>query len=113
MNYYMQHCLPTVEQLVERLRAVRKDNPGLRRVYVLTNAWGWWLNGLKSALQADGWDDLKSSLDIHLDAAQTYVAMAVDMAIAEKAEIFVGNGVSVVIFSLTCSLTSFMSSSRV
>lgn len=97
-DYYMQHCLPTVEQIVERLRAVRKDNPGLRRVYVLTNAWGWWLNGLKAALQADGWDDLKSSLDIHLDTAQTYVAMAVDMAIAEKAEIFVGNGVSNIAF---------------
>ncbi|RDB29870.1 hypothetical protein Hypma_013959 [Hypsizygus marmoreus] len=94
MAYYMEHCLPTVEQIVERLRAVRKENPGLRRVYVLTNAWGWWLNGLKGALQKDGWDDLTSSLDIKLDSAQTYVAMAVDMAIAEKAEVFVGNGFS-------------------
>ncbi|KAF8223037.1 hypothetical protein L208DRAFT_1445776 [Tricholoma matsutake] len=92
--YYMQHCLPTVEQIVEKLRTVRAENPGLRRVYVLTNAWGWWLNGLKSALQKDGWEDLKSSLDIQLDSAQTQVAMAVDMAIAEKAEVFVGNGFS-------------------
>jgi len=92
--YYMEHCLPTVEQIVEKLRSVRAENPGLRRVYVLTNAWGWWLNGLKSALQKDGWEDLKSTLDIQLDAAQVHVAMAVDMAIAEKAEVFVGNGVS-------------------
>ncbi|KAF8068824.1 hypothetical protein FPV67DRAFT_1489847 [Lyophyllum atratum] len=93
-NYYLQHCLPTVEQLVERLRALRKDNPKLRRVYVLTNAWGWWLSGLKAALQKDGWDDLRSSLDLELDSAQKNVAMAVDMAIAEKAEVFVGNGFS-------------------
>jgi len=93
-DYYLKHCLPTVEQLVERLRAVRKDKPGLRRVYVLTNAWGWWLNGLKAALQKDGWDDLSSSLDLELDSKQTYVAMAVDMTIAEKAEVFVGNGFS-------------------
>jgi hypothetical protein len=89
----MQHCLPTVEQIVEKLRTVRAENPGLHRVYVLTNAWGWWLNRLKGALQKDGWEDLKSSLDIQLDAAQVHVAMAVDMAIAEKAEVFVGNGV--------------------
>ena len=108
--YYMRHCLPTVEQIVERLRIVRAENPGLRRVYVLTNAWGWWLNGLKSALQKDGWEDLKSSLDIQLDAAQIHVAMAVDMAIAEKAEIFVGNGVSVhlMVYIFACLMCSFV-----
>jgi hypothetical protein len=57
------------------------------------------LNGLKGALQKDGWDDLKSSLDVRLDGEQGYVAMAVDMAIAEKAEVFVGNGVSLFFFS--------------
>ena len=54
------------------------------------------MNGLKGALQKDGWDDLKSSLDVRLDGEQNYVAMAVDMAIAEKAEVFVRNGVSLV-----------------
>ena len=33
----------------------------------------------------DRWDDMKSSLDVRLDGEQGYVAMAVDMAIAEKA----------------------------
>jgi len=73
-------------------------------VYVLSNGWGWWLNGLKGALQKDGWDDLKSSLDVRLDGEQQYVAMAVDMAIAEKAEVFVGNGVSLVFLLLSFSL---------
>jgi hypothetical protein len=56
------------------------------------------LNGLKGALQKDGWDDLKSSLDVKLDGEQGYVAMAVDMAIVEKVEVFVGNGVSLFFF---------------
>ena len=99
--YYMRHCLPTDDQIVERLRAVREQHPTLRRVYVLTNERSWWLNGLKKALQKDGWDDLKSSLDNRLDSAQTYVAMAIDMAIAEKAEVFVGNGVRFSRHSLT------------
>jgi hypothetical protein len=104
-QYYLQHCLPTVEQIVERLRTVRRVNPnGLKRVYVLTNGWGWWWNGLKGALLKDGWDDVKSSLDLRLDSKQKHVAMAVDMAIAEKSEVFIGNGVSGSCFPL-CIIT--------
>ncbi|KAG6841097.1 hypothetical protein C0991_001904 [Blastosporella zonata] len=88
-DYYMEHCLPTVEQLVARLAAVREETHGLRRVYILTNAWGFWLNGLKAALLKDGWDDMKSTLDLSLDPKQTQVAAAVDMAIAERSQVFV------------------------
>ena len=62
-------------------------------MYLLTNVWGWWLNGLKGVLKVDGWDEMVTSLDIKLDEEQEYVAMAVDMAIAEKAKVFIGNGV--------------------
>lgn len=96
-EFYLEHCMPTHEQIRAKLHAVRKENPGLRRVYLLTNGWGWWLNGLKGVLKKDGWDEMVTSLDIKLDEEQEYVAMAVDMAIAEKAEVFVGNGVSVLI----------------
>ncbi|KAF9457792.1 hypothetical protein BDZ94DRAFT_1202166 [Collybia nuda] len=94
IQYYLQHCLPSVEQIVEKLRIVRRANPHLKEVYVLTNGWRWWLNGLKAALLEDGWDDMKSSLDLTFDPEQKHVAMAVDMAIAEKAEVFIGNGFS-------------------
>ncbi|TFK50708.1 hypothetical protein OE88DRAFT_1808951 [Heliocybe sulcata] len=94
LQYYLEHCLPEIPQIVERLHAVRAERPDLNRVYLLTNGWGWWLNRLKDALRKDGWADATSSLDIQLDAAQSYVGMAVDMAIAEKAEVFVGNGFS-------------------
>ena len=36
---------------------------------------------------------MKSTVELRLDDEQEYVGMAVDMAIAEKAEVFVGNGV--------------------
>ncbi|KZT21880.1 hypothetical protein NEOLEDRAFT_1072823 [Neolentinus lepideus HHB14362 ss-1] len=94
LQYYFEHCLPETEQIVARLHAVRAQHPSLNRVYLLTNGWGWWLNALKDALRKDGWADATSSLDIQLDAEQSYVGMAVDMAIAEKAEVFIGNGFS-------------------
>lgn len=93
-DYYMEHCWPSVEQIVEKLRAVREEHQGLKRVYVLTNGWGWWVSELRDELRRDGWEEVKSSLDVQLDREQKYVSMAIDMAIAERAEVFVGNGVS-------------------
>ena len=105
-SYYLQHCLPTIPQIVSKLHTLRAARPSLRRVYVLSNGWGWWLDSLKRALQQDGWDDLKSSLDVRLDGEQAYVAMAVAMAVAEKAEVFGGNGVSSLISIILSSLSS-------
>ena len=93
MKYYMSHCWPEIDEIVQKLKEVRKDRPDLQRVFVLTNGWGWWVDSLRKALQDDGWSDLTSSLDISVDDEQKYVAMAIDMAIAERAEVFVGNGV--------------------
>ncbi|KAI5117565.1 hypothetical protein M0805_009643 [Coniferiporia weirii] len=93
-DYYMAHCWPDVPAIVAKLAEVRAGNPELRRVYVLTNGWGWWVDELRAALLKDGWDGLRSSLDVVVDAEQKYVAMAIDMAIAERAEVFVGNGFS-------------------
>lgn len=93
-DFYLKHCLPSYDQIRAKLHTVREENPGLRRVYLLTNGWWWWLNGLKGVLKGDGWDEMVTSSDIKLDDEQGHVAVAVDMAIAEKAEVFVGNGVS-------------------
>lgn len=62
-------------------------------MYVLSNEWAWGLSELKEALESDGWLDVVSTVDVQLDAEQYHVSMAVDMAIAERAEVFVGNGV--------------------
>jgi len=92
--YYLTHCLPEIQEIVERLHQVRLESPGLKRVYLLSNGWGWWLNSLAQALKKDGWEDIRHNGELEMDSAQKHVAMAVDMAIAEKAEVFVGNGFS-------------------
>jgi 2-succinyl-5-enolpyruvyl-6-hydroxy-3-cyclohexene-1-carboxylate synthase len=94
-EYYLEHCLPSVAQVAQKLWTVRTAHPGLKRVYVMTNGRGSWLRELRSTLLYDGWEDMKSSVDMQFDMAQKHVHMAVDMAIAEKAEVFIGNGVSV------------------
>jgi hypothetical protein len=79
----------------------------LRRVFVLTNAWPTWQAGLKRKLMDDGWDDVVVSEDLVLDKEQQGVDVAVDMSIAERAEVFVGNGVSLFVRSIvpTCVLS--------
>ncbi|KAJ4467241.1 hypothetical protein J3R30DRAFT_2070848 [Lentinula aciculospora] len=92
--YYLTHCLPEIPEIVARLHQVRLDNLALKRVYLLSNGWGWWLNSLRDSLKKDGWEDVRHGGELEMDQAQKHVAMAVDMAIAEKAEVFVGNGFS-------------------
>lgn len=65
----------------------------LRRVFILSNARRLWLADLKDKLAKDGWDNVISRRDLTLDKQQRGVSVAVDMSIAEKAEVFVGNGV--------------------
>ncbi|EKM77859.1 hypothetical protein AGABI1DRAFT_76890 [Agaricus bisporus var. burnettii JB137-S8] len=121
-EYYRKRCLPNQEEIVERLHNVRQDHDEflsnqtdasisgsgspssghkLRRVFVLTNAWPVWQDGLKKKLMADGWEDVVVSEDLTLDKEQKGVNVAVDMSIAERAEVFVGNGVSLPVRSLT------------
>ncbi|KAF8215198.1 hypothetical protein K438DRAFT_1561906 [Mycena galopus ATCC 62051] len=99
--HYLEHCLPTPAQLAARLHVVRAEHaathPGsapLSRVYILTNAWGWFVNDVRKELVEDGWTEVWGSGDMVLDAAQAGVGMAVDMRIGEGAEVFLGNGFS-------------------
>ncbi|KAI6030052.1 hypothetical protein EDC04DRAFT_2924603 [Pisolithus marmoratus] len=98
-EYYLAHCLPTTEQIVSVLRTIRREyniqgTGTLKRIYMLSNERAWALRELKSALEDDGWEDVVSTVDLRLDAEQYHLSMAVDMAIAERAEVFVGNGFS-------------------
>lgn len=91
---YHQVCWPSNKQIVERARQMRKLHPGLDRVYVLTNGDPDYLAGLKSELHADGWKKVSTSQDMRLNWQETWVSQSVDMAIAQRAEVFVGNGFS-------------------
>ncbi|THU79661.1 hypothetical protein K435DRAFT_973071 [Dendrothele bispora CBS 962.96] len=105
--YYFEHCLPEIDQIVARLREVREEmgsssssssgeggKVDLKRLYILSNGKASWLNELGKELKGDGWVDVRSTTDLRLDKQQKYVSGAIDMAIAEKAEVFIGNGFS-------------------
>ncbi|KAL0569815.1 hypothetical protein V5O48_012148 [Marasmius crinis-equi] len=85
VDYYHKHCYPDVEQIVEKL-----DQTRLSSVQWLEG----WLYRLAQKLKESRWDDVVDSNDLRLDAWQKQVSGTVDMAIAEKAEVFVGNGFS-------------------
>lgn len=92
---YHRVCWPTNEQIVERARLMRTLHPGLNRVYILTNGTPGYLEKLKSDLKADGWAKISTSQDMGLNWQEKWVAQSIDMSIAQRAEVFVGNGVSV------------------
>jgi hypothetical protein len=97
------HCFPEIEQIVSRVREVRAvllPTTKLTRVYVLTNGRPEWLQELKDALQEDArrermheWEHIGTSRDLRLTGEQRHNSQAVDMAVAQRAEVFIGNGV--------------------
>lgn len=103
MQKYMDHCLPELDAIVQKARDSRDDyiraskdlyKETLDVMYLLTNEHGEWLASMKDALKRDGWDIIVTSNDLELDSEQTDVNMAVDMDIAWRAAVFIGNGVS-------------------
>ncbi|KAK7037689.1 hypothetical protein VNI00_010915 [Paramarasmius palmivorus] len=101
---FMPHCWPSPEQIVEKVRKSRADyvaaspQGGVQRtldiMYLLTNDKSEFLDNLVQALKDDGWHTIRTSRDIVLDQEQTDVSMAIDMDIARRAAVFVGNGFS-------------------
>ncbi|KAH0586450.1 hypothetical protein H2248_007682 [Termitomyces sp. 'cryptogamus'] len=98
---YLEHCLPQFDDIVAKVRDsrfdyLRQSKAGHRTLdvlFLLTNAKGEWLEQLKATLREDGWHTIVTSKDLELDQEQTEVNMAVDMEIARRAAVFVGNGV--------------------
>ncbi|KAH9966164.1 hypothetical protein BGW80DRAFT_1230443 [Lactifluus volemus] len=104
LTRYRAHCFPEINQIVSRVRDVRASllpTTTLTRVYVLTNGRPDWLQELKNALQEDAriqgmdeWEHIGTSRDLRLTREQRHNSQAVDMAIAQRSEIFIGNGFS-------------------
>ncbi|THH18168.1 hypothetical protein EW146_g2770 [Bondarzewia mesenterica] len=98
-NYdvYRARCYPTIEQIVARVEAVCATEAGknLDRVYVLTNGPREWLKALKDALaKVKKWKSVRTSRELRLTWEQKFVAQAIDMMIAQRAQVFIGNGFS-------------------
>jgi len=104
VQVFLERCLPSTDQIVEKAKNVRRDylttipNSRLDAVYLLTNEprGSTWLSSLASALERDGWRTIITSSDLDLEYDSTGealdVGMAVDMEIARRAAVFVGNG---------------------
>ncbi|KAJ7919867.1 hypothetical protein B0H13DRAFT_2230817 [Mycena leptocephala] len=96
---FLARCWPDQAGVIRKVAEVRRQylvhatqsNATLDVVYILSNEKGRWIDGLKKMLQKDGWT-VAASQDLVLDAEQKDVGMAVDMEIARRAAVFVGNG---------------------
>ncbi|KAJ6586575.1 hypothetical protein B0H10DRAFT_2168048 [Mycena sp. CBHHK59/15] len=98
---FLERCWPNITAIVEKAAQSRRDylahaaDAGLSRtldvMYILTNEKGEWIDKLKNGLNDDGWV-ISSSEELTLDAEQKDVSMAVDMEIARRAAVFIGNG---------------------
>ncbi|THV07951.1 hypothetical protein K435DRAFT_772286 [Dendrothele bispora CBS 962.96] len=114
---YRRHCYPSISEIVEQVRRVRKDARDhhyadthasesdyseLKRIYVMSNAPKEWLEELKRALFRDAaitpgeepWEAIHTSRDLVLTWEQKHVAQALDMYVAERSQTFIGNGFS-------------------
>ncbi|KAF8206450.1 hypothetical protein K438DRAFT_1817226 [Mycena galopus ATCC 62051] len=96
----MEHCSPGLDALLKKVRDARADfvhasqggQQTLDVLYLLTNEHDEWLDELKKTLGKDGWGTIVTSHELELDAEQLDVSMAVDMDIARRAAVFIGNG---------------------
>lgn len=99
---YLKHCYPSVEEIVSRVMDIKSSakaqKKSIRRVYIMTNGSNEWVDELKAALWAatSDWEagGVVSSRDLRLSWEEKFVAQILDMYVAERAQVFVGNGVS-------------------
>lgn len=96
MDHYIRRCYPSIQQIVEKIRQVRMESTGdrLRYLYVMTNGPIPWVEELKQAIAQDMiWEHIGSSRDLRLTWEQKFVAQALDMYVAQRAQVLIGNGV--------------------
>ncbi|KAJ7756381.1 hypothetical protein DFH07DRAFT_820357 [Mycena maculata] len=96
----MEHCSPSFDAILKKVRDARSDyllalngrHQTLDVLYILTNEHDEWLDELLDAFKKDHWGTIVTSHELELDAEQIEVSMAVDMDIARRAAVFIGNG---------------------
>lgn len=99
MPAYRERCFPSIEAIVRKVEDARTSaaGRGLKYLYVMTNGDREWLAALKHALNASHeWDSIATSRDLALTWEQKFVSQSMDMLVGERAQVFIGNGVSCV-----------------
>jgi len=91
------HCYQDLDAVRNRLYAVREwqraKGRELKDVFILTNGSEDWIGALRELLKEDGWGEVTTSRDLSPSEDGQAVNQGIDMAIANWAEVFVGNGV--------------------
>lgn len=106
---YKKRCLPTNEYILQKIAdsksAWERNAPaGQKRrldvLFVMTNAKKDWIEEFKKSLKDGnaGWRKVVTSKDLEFDFEETGVNMAIDMELARKAAVYIGNGVSSLYF---------------
>lgn len=94
---YTKSCYPSIEEIVQKVVQVKqtKAGSGLSNIYIMTNGNRPWLLELKKALHKSGnWNQISSSRELRVTWKQKFVAQSIDMAVGQRADVFIGNGVS-------------------
>ena len=97
IDAFQRACYPSTNQIVQRVRQIRmtEEGKGLRNIFIMTNGSPEWIEQLKEDLMKDyPWKQISSSLEMRVTWEQKFTAQAVDMMIAQRADVFIGNGVS-------------------
>lgn len=92
---YRAKCDPQILDIIARARRMRKNHPLLKSVYILTDADRAWAEEVRMWLLSEGWDKVwVGREDLYPAWQDREVGVAVDMEVARRAGVFVGNGVS-------------------
>ncbi|KLO20103.1 hypothetical protein SCHPADRAFT_934713 [Schizopora paradoxa] len=95
-DYYYKSCSPSFYQIINKLKAIRESDQGrgIRSLYLMSDGTLDYLKNLAIVLVEDaGWEFVSTSRDMVYDPEQLFVSQAVELAIAQRAELFLGNGV--------------------
>lgn len=97
---YAAKCVPDITAIIARARRMRKNHQTLRTIYVSTDAPPPWREELRRWLLSDGWDSvLIGCTDVWGGWGDRELGEAVDMEVARRAAVFVGNGVGLASWS--------------
>ncbi|KIJ67462.1 hypothetical protein HYDPIDRAFT_127451 [Hydnomerulius pinastri MD-312] len=88
------HCYPTITQMVEKVNQVKAESTvPLTDIYIMTNGAPSWVEDLKRALHEAGeWEHIGSSRELALSWEQKFIVQALDMFVAQRAQVIIGNG---------------------
>jgi hypothetical protein len=96
---YAKSCYPSIEEIVQKVADVKRTKAGSRltNIYIMTNGKQPWLGELKQALHKSGnWNKISTSRELKVTWEQKYVVQSIDMVVGQRADVFIGNGVSLI-----------------